>query len=349
MIRAALVAVLAAVAGACGVTGEASPASTPVPTPVPTLGGVGQLPDTIPIEREPLVLVTRPVSPEGVTIEPVSEQVRGNRVLVIGDSIMASTTVRYGGAMCEALVPLGWAVAVDAEPGRFVDFGNEVLDDRLDEAADGEDWDAAVVHLGSNYRGDQASYAEQLDEILSRLAPRPTLLFTVTEFRPDWAEVNEVVHEAAERYENVTIVDWETISGVPGVLTSDGLHPTPTGVQVLVDSTAAAIGSVPLSEGECLGTSFRDDSGVGAGTTPSPPPRSTSSGGSSSGSSSSSSGGSSGGSGGTPPATDPPVVTDPPATDPPVDPSDPVDPPPATEAPPDPVDPPPATEAPVDP
>lgn len=313
MIRAALVAVLAAVAGACGVTGEASPASTPVPTPVPTLGGVGQLPDTIPIEREPLVLVTRPVSPEGVTIEPVSEQVRGNRVLVIGDSIMASTTVRYGGAMCEALVPLGWAVAVDAEPGRFVDFGNEVLDDRLDEAADGEDWDAAVVHLGSNYRGDQASYAEQLDEILSRLAPRPTLLFTVTEFRPDWAEVNEVVHEAAERYENVTIVDWETISGVPGVLTSDGLHPTPTGVQVLVDSTAAAIGSVPLSEGECLGTSFRDDSGVGAGTTPSPPPRSTSSGGSSSSSSSSSSGGSSGG---TPPATQPPV-TDPPVTEPP--------------------------------
>ena len=56
----------------------------------------------------------------------------GNRVLVIGDSIMASTATRYTGYMCDELVPLGWAVEVEAEPSRFIDFGNVVLDKRLD-------------------------------------------------------------------------------------------------------------------------------------------------------------------------------------------------------------------------
>ena len=148
MPRVAPLLALAFVAVACGSSDEASLPSAPAPTPVPTLGGVGKLPDTIPPAREPLVLVTRPPAENEEVPEVVSEVVQGNRVLVIGDSIMTSTSSRYGGAMCAALVPLGWAVAVDAEPGRFVDFGNDVLDERLDPfAADGEGWDAAVVHL----------------------------------------------------------------------------------------------------------------------------------------------------------------------------------------------------------
>ena len=99
--------------------------------------------------------------------------------------------------MCDALVPLGWKVAVEAEPSRFIDFGNLVLDKVLDaNAAPGDDWNAAVVFLGSNYGGDEARYEAELRRILDRLAPRPTLLFTVTEYRPNYSEVNEVVRRA---------------------------------------------------------------------------------------------------------------------------------------------------------
>ena len=69
---------------------------------------------------------------------------------MIGDSITASAAKRYGGEFCDALVPLGWQVEVDAEPSRFVDFGNDVLDKRLSAK-----WDAAYVFLGTNYLGDQ--------------------------------------------------------------------------------------------------------------------------------------------------------------------------------------------------
>ncbi len=62
----------------------------------------------------------------------VGDEVIDNRLLVIGDSIMASTATRYSGLMCDELVPLGWAVEVEAEPSRFIDFGNRVLDQTLD-------------------------------------------------------------------------------------------------------------------------------------------------------------------------------------------------------------------------
>ena len=73
-------------------------------------------------------MVPPPVNADGTTAELVGESSPGNRILIIGDSIMASTSSRYGGQMCDALVPLGWEVAVEAEPSRFIDFGNRVLD-----------------------------------------------------------------------------------------------------------------------------------------------------------------------------------------------------------------------------
>ena len=122
---------------------------------------------------------------------------------MIGDSIMASTSRRYGGEMCEELVPRGWEVEIDAETGRFVDFGDRVLDARLD-----AEWDVAVVMLGNNYGADKAVFEEYLTDIVDRLAPRPTVLLTVTEFRPDRAEVNEVIYDIAADNDNVRVVDW---------------------------------------------------------------------------------------------------------------------------------------------
>lgn len=338
-------AALVTVASACGVKTVDGAGSDGLPetTPVPTISGVGELPDVISTGLEQVVRVPRPVNDDGSTAELVGDTSDGNRILLIGDSILAGSSSRYGGEICDKLVSLGWAVQVEAEPSRFVEFGNKVLDDVLvtvpppgedDSEVEGsendQDWDAAVVFLGSNYRGDPVAYEEDLREILDRLAPRPTLLFTVTEYRSSWAEVNEVVAKLGAEYDRVTIVDWEEISQTPGVISGDGQHPTDSGRTVLAEAIGVALGPGMLGQGECLRSQFTDDSAVngsGSGLNTSKS-SSSSSGSSSSGSSSggSSSGGSSSGttppdtSGTTeptnPPATDPPS-TDPPSTDPP--------------------------------
>ena len=178
---------------------------------------------------------------------------------MIGDSIMASTSSRYGGEMCKELVPRGWEVEVDAESGRFVDFGDRVLDDRLD-----SEWDVAVVMLGNNYGADKEVFAEYLEDIVDRLAPRPTVLLTVTEFRPDRADVNDVIYDIAADNDNVRVVDWagETAAD-PSLVGGDGLHLSNEGRVHYADMVGRALGRAPgVGEGDCLGSDFTDDSAV---------------------------------------------------------------------------------------
>jgi lysophospholipase L1-like esterase len=179
----------------------------------------------------------------------------GNRLLVIGDSILAGTADRYGGAMCAGLVPLGWRVAVEAEAGQLVGFGRTVLRDRIYEG-----WDAAVVFLGTNYGGSAALYEKDLTAIVTSLAPRPTLLLTASLFRPTMQQVNQVIRIVASKNPNVSVLDWSTTSVQTGVLNRDKIHPTDAGRQVLVSSIASALGDAPTSPGACLPSKYTDDS-----------------------------------------------------------------------------------------
>ena len=262
----AAVAAVAIVAAACGTADSESDDTIPPVAPVPTIGGVGVVPAVPSAVREPVVVVPLPVDVDGETSQLIGANVEGNRVVMIGDSILASTSSRYGDQMCEAVVPLGWQVAVEAEPSRFVDFGNTVLGRVLpDDVAPDDDWDAAVVFLGSNYRGDAFAYEAELIEILDRLEPRPVLLLTVTEYRPNYVEVNVVIDRLGAERDHVTVLDWKTISETPGVLSSDRLHPTDAGRRVLADAVAAALGPVSDGVGDCLRSAFRNDSAVDSG------------------------------------------------------------------------------------
>jgi hypothetical protein len=258
---------LAALAVGCGPgAGDEGAATDVASTPVPTLGGVGSVPESPPPDRQAIVRIPAPVNLDGTAAALIGDLAAGNRILLIGDSILASTAQRYGGQMCDQLVPLGWEVAVEAEPSRFIDFGNRVLDRMLDEEAEpADDWHAAVVFLGSNYGGDEVRFEGELRVILERLDDRPTLLFTVTEYRDYYAEVNEVVRRLAAEYDNVTIIDWEAISAYPGVLSSDRLHPTETGREVLAQAVAGALGPALIGEGDCLRPQFRNDSAINRG------------------------------------------------------------------------------------
>jgi len=179
---------------------------------------------------------------------------KGNKLLVIGDSIFAGTASRYGGAMCGELVPLGWRVSVEAEAGQTVTFGRTVLRDRIYEG-----WDAAVVFLGTNYGGSAEKYQRDLTAIVTSLAPRPTLLLTATLFKSQMADVNNVIRAVAAANSNVSLLDWGLTSTQAGLLNRDGIHPTDAGRNVLVKSVAAALGNAPVTGGSCLPSKYTDD------------------------------------------------------------------------------------------
>ena len=278
--RVLIMATCAVALAACGT----SSAATVEPTAA-TIGGVGVLPETVgaspalaattddartsgsvePVGSEDTsgssdaaaasssstVAVETTLPPEG----PVGSRAPGNRVLMIGDSVLASTSRRYSNDMCQALVPLGWKVELDAEVGRFIDFGKRVLDARL-----GAGWDASVILLGNNYGKNPSVFSAALEQLVVRLSPNPIVLTTVTEFDPSRKEVNYIIELLAAKYPNVTILDWATASEAPGLLGGDGLHLTPSGRYALALNMAATLGPAPASPGECLPTGYRNDS-----------------------------------------------------------------------------------------
>ena len=199
--------------------------------------------------------------PEGVSIDfpellgpMMGPQVSGPRVLMIGDSIMASTSSNYGNEMCDTLVQLGWQVEVAAQSNSFVDFGLKVLDQRLEAG-----WDTAVVFLGTNFDGNQANYENKMRKIFERLSPMPFVVLTTGMFDPRQQKVNDVIMKLASKFSNVTVLDWATISENEGVISADGIHLSADGRSVFAAAIARALEFAPTREGECLPMFFRSE------------------------------------------------------------------------------------------
>ena len=208
--------------------------------------------------------------PDGVSIDfpellgpMIGPQVGGPRVLMIGDSIMASTSSRYGNEMCDTLVQLGWQVEVEAQSGGFVDFGLKVLNERLDAG-----WDTAVVFLGTNFDGNQTNYENKMRQIFERLSPMPFVVLTTALFDPRQQKVNDVIMNLASDFSNVTVLDWSIIAENDGVTGTDGIHLSPDGRSVFAASIARALEFAPTREGECLPMFFRSELPVPVETVP---------------------------------------------------------------------------------
>lgn len=223
-----------------------------------TLDGVGRIPgnDFVGVATLPPDIASDVSIPEidGAVLGAVA---KGNRLLMIGDSILSSIAKRYGNEACGLLVPQGWNVALEAEAGQFVEFGLDVLEKRWNEG-----WDAVLIELGTNYAGSKDRYRETMEKILDRIGDTPVVLVNTTVFRAPQKEVNAVVDELVERYPNATLLDWTVISKSPGVLSGDRIHPTPKGRVVLATAIARAAGVAPSSPGDCMKVYFQDDSRV---------------------------------------------------------------------------------------
>ncbi|MEC7175250.1 MAG: SGNH/GDSL hydrolase family protein, partial [Actinomycetota bacterium] len=214
-----------------------------------TVAGVGQLPG--PVERVTAdehqqgsgeQESSSAVRPADLGLPSLGELVTGNRVILVGDSIFASTAPRFGGSMCERLNEGGWDVEINAEPGRFIGFARQVLKVRF--APDqGLDWDVAVMFFGSNYRESPTSFRSTLESLIDDLSPRPVLLLTVTEFRQSRKEVNYIIHDVGAQNTNVHILDWARITAAePGLLNADGLHLSTAGENRITTEIALALG-----------------------------------------------------------------------------------------------------------
>jgi hypothetical protein len=224
--------------------------------------GVGRLPggdfDTL-VTLPPGVEINFP----DLNGDVIGPQVRGPRILMIGDSILASTSSRYGNEMCDVLVPLGWQVEIEAEASRFAEFGSIVLKQRLDAG-----WDTALVFLGTNFDGNIDAYERDMRRIFEYLTPRPFVVVTTPLFRSVQNDVNDVIRNLADEYKHVTVMEWEEIAKNPGVLGKDHVHLSANGRAVFAAAVARAFGFAPPATGACLPSMFHDDS-AGAGVMPS--------------------------------------------------------------------------------
>lgn len=210
--------------------------------------------------------------PDGVALElpmpeggPVGARVDGNRVLLVGDSILASTARRYGNEMCNALKPLGWQVAVEAEPGRFASFGVNVLERRI-----GAVWDAVVIYLGTNYDGNESNLRKQFEKMFDITKGVDTVVLTTGEFRDAQKTVNKVIKSVASEHDHVYVLDWSSVMKLRGVTSRDKIHLSDAGRAVLAETIARALDYAPYREPSCLDPRFRDDTGITAQSQPNP-------------------------------------------------------------------------------
>ena len=271
--RAAAVAVAGSLVGAaCAST---APDVAPLVNDVPETVGLGRFPEpfsesaaavpsTIPVADTTSPTTTTTAVPVPVPESgAVGEVVTGNRVLVIGDTVLASTAPRHGGAMCEVFEAFGWHGEIAAEFGRFIDFGRVVVDDRV---TTGEsDWDVAAVMFGNHFNGDLTAFRIELDELLTSLSPRPIILYTVAEDDSFHAEINEVVRAVPDGHPNVIVLDFaEIVAAEPDVLLAEspsGL--SDEGLGRLALFTVATLGEAPPGDTPGCGEPFFvDDSAI---------------------------------------------------------------------------------------
>jgi hypothetical protein len=262
----------ALVLAACSAAAEGPPASTTVASTVettevettsgssessaaPTVPGVGNLPGPLPTEAPEEIKSTTTLPPPE---EEVGALAAGNRILMLGDSILASTARRYSNNMCATLVPLGWQVQLEAEVSRGIDFGQRVQRELKD-----QHWDVGLIFLGNNYNDNQQDFFKRYNEVIVGFGDVPVIVATVTEFQSSQAEVNEIINALAGAHPNVKVLDWATISQGDGVIAQHDalkLHLTDDGRQVLADAVANVLGVAPTQPGDCLDSRHRDDS-----------------------------------------------------------------------------------------
>jgi lysophospholipase L1-like esterase len=176
-------------------------------------------------------------------------------VVMIGDSITKGATA----ALDERYTLLGLDHLIEAENGKRIAVSasenpsGASIARFLSENGDGDHSDEVwVVALGTNDVGQYGSpdeIAAAVNDVLAAVPDDAALVWVDTYFRdrPEAAdELNAIVRERVTRRGDSVIAPWATFAPSEGVLTGDGVHPTPDGADVfafvVTDTVRAFLG-----------------------------------------------------------------------------------------------------------
>ncbi len=253
------------------------PEPTAVAPDVPATVAIGELPEPLtpigglaaPTTAPPTTAPPTTLAPPEIT-DSVGDVAAGNRLLLIGDTAMATLTTRQDGVGCETFADFGWQTQIEAERGRFLSFASDVLDTVAVDT--GEGWDAVGLMFGHHVDTGPDEFRSALDDLIDRLGPIPVVLYTVApvtldgDLSAEAVALNGEIRAIADERPNVELVDWsQTIQDEQDVeLLDDGFVPTTAGMERLVVLTAGVLGDAPasLAGGGCLESVFTDDSAI---------------------------------------------------------------------------------------
>jgi len=147
---------------------------------------------------------------------PGAQQVAGQSVTAVGDSVMVTSTPAL-----EQALP---GIYIDAVVGRQFSTGLQVI---ADLKARGLLRPIVVVGLGTN----GTVTATEISQLFAEIGPdRKLVLVNTFEARPWEREVNATLASAASSHPGVVLADWyTTIEHRTSLLWPDGIHPQPGG------------------------------------------------------------------------------------------------------------------------
>lgn len=149
-------------------------------------------------------------------------------VLMIGDSVSVRAIPNF-----TETFPYG---AIDAAVNRQLTVGEDVYRSYAEQGIVG---DIVVFALGTNGQVTD----EQLDDLLGEVGTDKHVFFVNTRSPQTWmAETNAALERAADRYDNVQVIDWYSASAPHGDwFDGDGTHLSQDGAQTYIDLVHDAI------------------------------------------------------------------------------------------------------------
>lgn len=191
-------------------TPAAKPSDKPAPTPKPTNTSEPEATQTPPNSATEVPPLTQPTdTPDNGSQH--EEPIVKDAITIIGDSVILNAA-----PYLEKQFP---NLTVDGKVGRQMSHASEVIDAFIQSGKLG---DIVVIELGTN----GSFKSKLLYTLLDSIGPERRILLVNSRVPREWQDdVNQTLAEAAEKYDNVSLVDWYSASkGKDDLFNKDGVH-----------------------------------------------------------------------------------------------------------------------------